>query len=331
MTSVKSNALASSVAVKDFDPLRYSPGEKHAIVLELRASTPELNLPVLLLKGSDEGKTLVVTAGVHGDEYEGVRAILDLCSELDPAAMKGTVIAVPVANPPAFWNGTRTSPLDNANLARTFPGSEDGSPSQLLAYCLGQSVIAHADFFVDLHSAGVKLLMPTMVGYDAQDPQSCKAALIFGAPVIWGHPTMKAGRTLSYAASRKIPWIYTEARGAGRIDPDDLRIFKTGLLNLMRHLGILPGSPANSPTPLRLLGDGDIDASISAKKSGFLVPSVEILETVRAGQELGRTLDLHGQLLESFHSPCDGVIGLIHVFPVVHSGDSVFLVTQREM
>lgn len=330
MKRVKSQTRVSSVAVKDFDPLRYSPGEKHALVLELRASTPELNLPVLLLKGRGEGKTLVITAGVHGDEYEGVRAILDLCSELDPAVMKGTVIAVTVANPPAFWNGTRTSPLDNANLARTFPGSEDGSPSQLLAYHLGQSVIAHADFFVDLHSAGVKLLMPTMVGYDAQDARSREAARVFGAPVIWGHPTMKPGRTLSFAASRKIPWIYTEARGAGRIDAGDLRIFKTGLLNLMHHLQILQGPPADSPAPFRLLGDGDIDASISAKQSGFLVPLVELLETVRAGQELGHSLNLHGQLLESFLSPCDGVIGLIHAFPMVHRGDSVFLVTQRE-
>ncbi len=330
MKPVKSHTLASSVAVKDFDPSQYSPAEKHAISLELRASTPELNLPVILLKGSGEGKTLVVTAGVHGDEYEGVRAILDLCDELDPAAMKGTLIAVPVVNPPAFWNGTRTSPLDNANLARTFPGSEHGSPSQLLAYHLGQTIIAHADFFVDLHSAGVKLLMPTMVGYDAQDPRSCEAARVFGAPVIWGHPTMKPGRTLSFAKSRKIPWIYTEARGAGRIDPGDLRIFKSGLLNLMHHLEILPGPPADSPAPSRLMGDGDIDAGISAKKSGFLVPMVDLLETVRAGQELGHSLNLHGQLLESFQSPCDGVIGLIHVFPMVHPGDPVFLVTQRE-
>ncbi|MGH9700485.1 MAG: succinylglutamate desuccinylase/aspartoacylase family protein, partial [Candidatus Acidiferrales bacterium] len=315
MKQVKSHSPALSMAVEQFNPSQYSRGEKHAILLELHAAEPELNLPVLLLNGSSKGKTLVVTAGVHGDEYEGVRAILDLCSELDPGVMRGTLIAVPVANPPAFWNGTRTSPLDNANLARTFPGREHGSFSQKLAFHLGRSIIVHADFFVDLHSAGVKLLMPTMVGYDARDPRSCEAARVFGAPAMWGHPTMKPGRTLSFAASRKIPWIYTEARGAGRIDPEDLRIFKNGLLNLMHHLGILPGPPTDSPAPLRLTGDGDIDSSISAKKSGFLVPSVELLETVRCGQELGRTLNLHGQLLESFQSPCDGVIGLIHAFP----------------
>jgi predicted deacylase len=271
---------------------------------------------------------LVVTAGVHGDEFEGIRTILDLYAALDPASLSGTLIAVPVANPPAFWNGSRTSPLDNANLARTFPGNEHGSPSQVIAFHLGQSIIAHADFYVDLHSAGVKLLMPSMVGYDANDPRSYEAALAFGPPVIWGHPTMKPGRTLSFAGSRGIPWLYTEARGAGRIDPGDLLIFKRGILNLMRHLQILPGSPTPSPVQHRLFGDGDIDSSISSKWPGFLVPSVQLLECVKAGQELGYTVDLHGQLIESFRCPRDGVVALIHVFPMLKPGESVFLVTD---
>ncbi len=328
MNRVTSYALPSSLAVAAFDPSRYARGGKHAFVLELSPETPGLNLSVLVIRGIREGKTLVVTAGVHGDEFEGVRSILDVCAELDPAILSGTVIAVPVANPPAFWNGTRTSPLDNANLARTFPGSEHGGPSQVLAFHLGQSIIARADFYADLHSAGVKLLMPTMVGYDAADPRSYEAARAFGAPVMWGHPSMTPGRTLSFAASRRIPWIYTEARGAGRIDPQDLRIFKAGILNLMRHLEMLPGLPIPSPEPLRLLGDGDIDSSITAQRAGFLVPSVGLLERVKAGQELGHSVDLQGQPLESFESPCDGVVGLIHVFPMVQPGDAIFLVTQ---
>jgi len=118
---------------------------------------------------------------------------------------------------------------------------EQGSPTQVLAFHLGHSIIARADFYLDLHSAGVKLLMPSMVGYDATDPRSREAAVIFGAPVVWGHPAIPPGRTISFAASRGIPWLYTEARGAGRIDAEDLAMFKRGVLNLLRYLHMLPG------------------------------------------------------------------------------------------
>src|SRR5205809_1375025 len=275
----------------DFDPARYARGQKHALVLDLGPRASGVTLPVLLVRGAGEGPTLVVTAGVHGDEFEVVRAILDTCAQLDPAATSGTVIAVPAANPPALWNGTRTSPLDGGNLARSFPGSETGTATEVIAYHLGRSVIARGDFYLDLHSAGVKLLMPSMVGYDALDPRSREAALVFGAPVVWGHAGVAPGRTISFAASCGIPWLYTEARGAGRIHAEDLAMFTRGLVNLLRHLRILPG-PVTPPPAARLLyGDGNIDASIAATRPGFLVPSVELLDDVRAGQELGRTVD----------------------------------------
>ena len=317
----------SRIRADQFDPSQYARCQSHSLSLDLGLHAADVELPVLLVKGSTEGKTLVVTAGVHGDEFEGVRAVFEVCAEIDPRTMSGTLLAVPIANPPAFWKGTRTSPLDQGNLARAFPGHEQGSVTQVIAFHLGQAIIAHADFYLDLHSAGVKLLMPSMAGYDANDRRSRAAALVFGAPVIWGHATISPGRTISFAASRGIPWLYTEARGAGRIDTEDLRMFKRGVTNLLRHLNILPGA-VNAAEPLhRLYGDGDLDASINAAEPGFLVPAVELLQNVTRGQELGRTVDGCGQTVEIFKSPRDGVIGMIHAFPVVGAGDSVFLVT----
>jgi len=318
------------IPASEFSPSHCASGQKHSLKLELGAHVTGVELPVLLARGANEGRTLVVTAGVHGDEFEGVRALLDIWADIDPETMSGTLLAVPVANPPAFWKGTRNSPLDEGNLARAFPGREHGSATQAIAFHIGHSIIAHADFYLDLHSAGMKLLMPTMAGYDANDPCSREAALAFGAPVIWGHPKLSPGRTISFAASRGIPWLYTEARGAGRIDRGDLNVFKRGTINLLRHLQILPGAVNKIPPLHSLYGDGDVDASISATRSGFLVPAVELLESVKPGQELGRTLDAHGQLIEIFKSPREGVVGMIHVFPVISVGDSVFLVTGLE-
>jgi predicted deacylase len=299
---------------------------KHTLALDL-APEAAVAIPVHLVHGRSPGKTLVVTAGVHGDEYEGVRAILDLVGEIRPEELSGALLAVPVANPPAFWNGTRTSPLDGDNLARMFPGDPRGSATEVIAYHLGESIIAHADFFVDLHSAGVQLLMPTMVGYDANDSVARAAALAFGAPVIWAHPSVAPGRTVSFASSRRIPWLYTEARGAGRIDRQDLLIFERGLLNLLRHLGMLPGEPTPSAPARLLYGDGNLDASLSATNAGFFISNVELLEDVSAGQELGNIVDLHGQAIESLRSPRDGVVAMLRAFPVVHPGDALCLIT----
>jgi predicted deacylase len=215
-------------------------------------------------------------------------------------------------------------------MARLFPGDEKGSPSEVIAFHLAHSIIERGDFFLDLHSAGVKLLMPSMVGYNARDENSRAAAIAFAAPVIWGHPTVSAGRSISFAHSRGIPWLYTEARGAGRIAPDDLRMFKRGMRNLLVHLGILNEAKECSPIQYRLYGDGDTDASLIAEESGFFVPSVELLDSVNRGDELGRTFSLHGKTLEVFSAPRSGVVGLIRAVPIVNSGEATFLITETE-
>jgi predicted deacylase len=268
-----------------------------------------------------------VTAGIHGDEYEGVRTIFDVVEQLDPVSMSGDLLCVPVANPPAFWAMSRCSPLDGANLARVFPGKSDGAITEAIAHAIDCEILARADFFLDLHSAGVRFLMPTMVGYDSADVRAEAAASIFGTPVIWAHDVIAAGRSVSAASARGVPWLYTEARGAGRIHPADLAIYRRGIFNLLRHLAILSGEPETPPPEHFLYGDGNVDASITTERSGFLVPEVELLDHVTKGQRLGTLLDLWGSPQEHFISPRDGVVALIHVCPAVSSNDPLFLIT----
>ena len=325
--SLTRHSDTDTVMLNTFKPSQFQRGQKHSFDLSLDPWLKNVSLPILLVRGRGNGKTLVATAGVHGDEYEGVRAIFETYQSLDPDEMSGDFLAVPVANPPAFWNGTRTNPLDQANLARAFPGDLNGGPTAVIAHVLANSIIALADFYVDLHSAGVKLLMPSMAGYDAADERSRNAAMIFGAQVVWGHPETAPGRTISFAKQRGIPWLYTEARGAGRIHPDDLRMFLNGIQNLLRHLRILPGNSIPAKIETHLLGSGDIDTSLVATKQGFLIPDVDLLQPVRTGERLGRVVDLHSDTLESFVSPRDGVVALIRQWPVVVPGDSTFMVT----
>ena len=311
-----------------FHPESFARGTRQRL---FAAFGDSLGFPILLARGRDPGRTLVVTANVHGDEYEGVRAILETFDELDPAAMRGDFIGVPVVNLPAFWNGTRTSPLDGANLARVFPGSVEGTASHQLAWHLGHAVIARADFYLDLHSGGVRYRMPSMAGYAAADSRARAAAEEFGAAVIWGHPPpIDPGRTVSFATERGIPWIYTEARGAGRIHPDDLRLMKRGVRNLLIHLGVLEGEPERVPVRTRLFGNGNTDSGMTAAQAGFLLLDVEILQAVAAGERLGRLVSVSGEALEEYRAPVNGIVAMTREFPVVQPGDILFLLAQLE-
>jgi predicted deacylase len=310
-----------------FDWNGVAPGEKAEMSLPVPGT--EVELPVLIVRGARSGKTLAVSAGVHGDEFEGVQAIFDVVSDLDPHAMSGSLLAVPVANPPAFWNVTRTSPLDGGNLARVFPGNPAGSPTEAIAYAFDQHILSRADFYLDMHSAGVKWLMPTLVGYHERDLPAASAAEAFGAPVVWKHPVIAPGRTVSAAADRGVPSLYLEARGAGRIHPDDLLVYRRGLYRLLSHLGITQEPLESLPPAVHLVGDGNIDRGASATQRGFLTPQVDIMQSVNPGDLLGTLHDLWGREIERFLAPCAGVVVLIHACPLVQPGEPLFLLTER--
>ena len=302
-----------------------APGALHRLSLPV---CDGLELPLLLARGQQPGPTLVTTAAVHGDEYEGTRAIFEVFDQLDPTRLTGDWIAVPAANPPAFWNGSRLNSADNSNLARVFPGRPDGSPTERIAWHLGRDVIALADLYLDLHSGGVGWAMPSMAGYDASDPRSLAAALAFGAEIIWGHPVIPPGRTVSFAKARGIPFLYTEGRGGGRIHAGDLLMMKRGILNLLRHLGIMAGTLEPAPLRMHLFGEGNIHNGINSPGRGFFVPGVNLLDAVQAGQSLGRLLDIHGLTIAEFHAPTSGVIGLVREFPKVEKDDPLFLIAE---
>jgi len=288
------------------------------------------DLPLLTATGAESGPVLAMTAGIHGDEYEGVRAIFEVFETLDCSQLRGAILAVPVANPAAHWAVTRTNPADGANLARVFPGRADGSPSERIADLLAREVIGRGDFFLDLHSGGVRYGMPSMAGYALFDARGRAAAEVFGAPVIWGHPVVEPGRTISVAVERGIPFLYTEAWGAGRIARSDLAMMKRGIGNLLRHLGMLPGAPDIPTAPRRLSGAGNTDDGLAAGAAGFLSLDVELLDRVQVGQRLGRLLDLQGMELERYFAPRSGTVALTHEMPIVAKGDTLFLLADEE-
>jgi len=118
-----------------------------------------IGLPIVSIRNGG-GPVILLTAGVHGDEYEGQAALATLTRELAPEAIRGQVILLPMTNAPAARAGLRTSPVDGGNLNRLFPGNPRGTPSEMIAHYLETVLIPRADVMVDLHSGGSSLWYP---------------------------------------------------------------------------------------------------------------------------------------------------------------------------
>jgi uncharacterized protein len=296
-------------------------------------SGAEVRMPICVVKGREEGPTLVAFAGVKGDEYEGMRAIVDVYEQLDPQVMRGNFIGVPVVNVPAFWSATRVSPVDLKNLARTYPGGSDGTTSERIAYYSQTKVMVHADLFIDLHSGGRNTFLPLLCGYYNDGGElgrkSREAAISFGAPVVWEHDVLSPGRTIYESVKHGIPTLYTECRGGGHLNIEDQKTYVSGLLNLLKHMKVLPGDVPVPPKQKFLSGAGDVDIAIATDHAGLFSTRVQLLDRVARGQIIGEVTDLLGHVLQEFRANSDGVVELIRSTTRVFPGEILFLISPE--
>lgn len=322
--------------INDFDFNSVTETGKHSFFLEITpaGNGEHIGIPLLIANGAKAGKTLVVFAGIHGDELEGIQAVQDVFNQLDTNEMCGRFIAVPTANLPAVRAVKRNSPLDFMNLARVFPGNRSGSVTERIAFYLSELIIPQADFFLDLHSSGVAALMPLMVGYDANQTAlgraSKEAALKFGTPVIWGHEEVSPGRSISSAIQHKIPWLYVESPNGGRVSSSDLPYYVNGVFNLLKHLRIISGEiPPSIPT-YRLIGAGDVDRTQSVNTSGFFIQKVKLMDYVERGQLIGSVRNLFGETIEEIRTAQAGYVAMLRATPLVEPEISVCLIAESE-
>jgi len=307
----------------------FCPEDRIAAEMALQFDGETLSMPVLTARGRRDGPTLVVTAGVHGDEYEGMEAIYRTFEALDPDRLAGTFVAVPIVTLTAFWLGIRCNPVDSLNMARVFPGSTDGSFSQRLAQAVLQRVLRHADLYIDLHSPGRYYPMLTLCGYSMLGEQAAvarEAALAFGAPVVWAHPNTSAGRTLSATLELGIPSLYTEAYGAGHVRPEDVDCYTQGLANLLKFLDMTVLEGAGLPAgyrPWLLGGSGDMDVAIKCRQGGLFFAALEIGARVRGGDLLGIIRSLDGRVVEEITAPAAGVLILMRATPRIYPGENI--------
>lgn len=292
-----------------------------------------IQIPIICIRNG-EGPTALLTAGNHGDEYEGQIALRKLAQALHPEALRGRVIIIPSLNYPAAAAGRRVSPVDEGNLNRVFPGRANGNVTEMIAHYVDSVLFPMADVVIDVHSGGRSLdyahtALAQRVADAAQGAALRTLLTTFGAP----HSVLTTGSggggatTLYAAATRRgIPALTTELGSGATLDPAGLEIAEQGVRRVLRHYGIAPDLACEPAPPTQLLTSLGPRHAIYAPCAGMMEPLAKVGEHVRAGQAALRLYSIDDPLAEplSLHFSADGIVSCRRFPTLCARGDGLF-------
>lgn len=248
-----------------------------------------LPMPAISIRNG-EGPRVLLMSGNHGDEYEGQVALCRLSRELEPQAMRGHVMILPMANYPAALAGLRTSPIDGGNLNRSFPGNPDGTVTEVIAHMIEEELMPHVDLVMDLHSGGSSLMYApatqVMLRDDGSlDPRERELVEAYGAPDNHVMHPGEDNHSTGGARRKGALFVSAEFAGSGTVTMEALRIAEQGLARALHVFGVLnelpPGvGPATAP---RFLEIKDDEHYVYAHDTGLYEPLVALGDTVKAG------------------------------------------------
>lgn len=282
-----------------------------------------------------DGPNLLITAGVHGDEFEGMVAIRQIIRIIDSTKLHGRLTLVPVVNESAFALRARTG-ADDLDLARTCPGNEHGSITERVAHQLSQ-LIENADYYIDLHTGGGIMQVDPLVGYNLVSDSSIletqrRMTKAFGLPIIWGTSANLDGRSLSIAREAEVPAIYAEYLGGGECSNQGVQAYFDGCLNVMAELGMMDARPP-SPPPDLVVEDprpssGHMQICHPSPMDGYFEAAVTLGKTIKQGQKLGQVINPLGTDTRAVSADNSGRILVLRSCPSVKEGDSLAVILE---
>lgn len=282
-----------------------------------------------VIKTNVEGPQGLIIAGIHGDEYEPVLAILKLIDQLEGQLVAGKLTLVPIVNKSAYFAGARVG-VDGLDLARTCPGNPDGSLTAKVAAEISDLIRA-ADFLVDMHTGGNLFDISPLSGYMLHRDVSVlnkqrEMAKAFNLPIVWGTSPELDGRTLSVARDAAVPAIYTEYRGGG-YHSEGVEHLVEGCLNVLNLFGMLSGKVV-SGTPSFIIednkpGSGHLQVMHPAPEEGLFMAEVSLGDTVSKGDRLGYLVKDNGEKVAEILANQSGMVFLIRAVPMAKKGDAL--------
>jgi len=300
------------------------PGERRNIEIPVAPTYTHDNLAisVQVVRGRLPGPKLFVCAAIHGDEINGVEIIRRLLKNPLLAKLKGTLIAIPIVNIYGFIHHTRYLP-DGRDLNRTFPGSPRGSLTGRIADVFMKEIVANSTHGIDLHTGARHRSNFPQIRADLDDPATLALTEAFGAPLAINAKT-RDGSLRQVASDMGVPVILYESCEALRFDEVYIRAGEIGILNVMRHLGMLRRRRSRNKPPV-------ISQSthwVRAPESGVLRVLVPLGAELAKGQTIGFIADPLGtREVDVVATQAGIVIGRTNL-PLVYEGDALFHVAS---
>jgi len=290
-----------------------------------------LMIPITVIRNGS-GPTAVLTGGNHGDEYEGPVALFDLANTLQYTEISGRVILIPAMNYPAFQVARRTSPIDQGNMNRSFPGNPCGTITEKIADYFQQVLLPMADIVLDIHSGGKTLdFVPFCASHVLQDKsqeQRCvEVRDAFNAPYSLQLLELDmVGMYDSAAEEMGKTFISTELGGGGSASAASIQIAKRGIRNVLKYSGILSGSfQLDTSKELEM---PDEQCFITSESKGLLEMRVNLGEFVKTGDHVASVHETSrtGVRPLEYRAQLDGILIGRHFPGLITMGDVVAVV-----
>ncbi len=289
----------------------------------------QMTLPVHIVHGRDAGPRLFISAAIHGDELNGVEIIRRLLRLKIVRRAKGTIMAIPFVNGFGLLQHSRYLP-DRRDLNRSFPGSERGPLAARLAHIFLEKIVIPSDYGIDLHTGAIHRSNLPQIRANLDDPGTQELAKAFGVPVLL-NANLRDGSLRESASNNGVKMLLYEAGEALRFDELAIRGGVKGILNVMRHLGMLRTKNPNKTRYEPYIARSSI--WMRAPASGLLHSYRKLGDRVNSNEVLGVVSD-PSNMIENASLPIVSkssgiIIGKTNI-PLVNEGDAVFHVARFE-
>lgn len=301
-------------------------GENKTVILnsyELHTKS-SIKIPVHVIRSTKTGPTILFSAGMHGEETNGIEIVRKLVEREEVKGLQcGTIIAIPVINIVSFLYSTRDLP-DGRDLNRCFPGKKNGSLGSRIAYDLMKHIIPLIDFGVDFHTGGAKINNYPQIRCVFDFPDNLDIAKKFSAPLIIDS-NYREGTLRKEAAKKSKPILVFEGGESMRFDYLSINEGLSGCLRLMKAYNMLNiDIPNNASVKLK------DDAWIRAAASGLFHMNASNGAHVRKDDLLGVICNPFGEVEHKIVSPVDGYIVGVNNQPVVNEGDALIHIGMED-
>lgn len=295
-------------------------------VAQLHTGT-HLDIPVIIYRGKKDGPSLLLCAGIHGNEVNGVEIVRQILSNGFAKPERGMVMCIPVVNVLGFLNQTREFP-DGRDLNRMFPGSKKGSLASRYAYAIMNKIVPHFDYIIDFHTGGDQRFNYSQIRTEIDKPLNIELAKVFGARfVINSNSREKSFRESATSLGKTV--LLFEGGKSLNLDKVVTKIGINGVLRVMHHLGMrdftkeLDG--VDKEEPIVVLNSN----WTRSPQSGMFRTYAKNGKFIKKGEIIGTITDPFGKEENKLKAPHDGYVICLNHSPLVIQGDAIAHITTK--